>query len=97
MEMSEIPEDIMAKAEMVYGVLESTDPNYPGSPAERLDIKVIARAIMEAEARGAERERERYARGLPLLMKVQNDPRVSQSSSFHSPAPPRAVNEKSDV
>ncbi|MFN8996676.1 MAG: hypothetical protein ACK5X3_23855 [Pseudomonadota bacterium] len=36
--MSEIPEDIMAKAETVYDVLETTNPHYQGSQAEWLDI-----------------------------------------------------------
>ena len=56
--MSEIPEDILAKAETVYGVLETTNPHYQGSRAELLDIKVITLALMEA----VEAEREGCAK-----------------------------------
>ena len=56
-----IPEDILAKAETVYNVLETTNPHYEGSQAERLDIKAIARALMEAEARGEARGMEEAA------------------------------------
>jgi hypothetical protein len=78
MEMSEIPEDILAKAETVYDVLETTSPHYQGSQAERLDIRVIARAIME--------ERERCARiageyGTPNRFSVPDVWRDEQSPS----------------